>query len=419
MNRLLVLLIGLISIADAFAIESPDTILSSSRFSPYSHSSKNAWWGITIAGAGYTIPGVIASRSMHDWGAVRFSEEQKGVVDIAQYTPLAFPWVMKMCGSPTRSGWGRMAISHGASVAIMATTVSLLKDNYESMRPDGSDMRSFPSGHTAWAYLGATVTARELAWRSPWYAVGAYSVASAIGMQRVIDRRHMPCDVFAGAGIGILSAQAGYYIGDIISGNRQIEHRISEITEPNDFTPSFTLSNTFSIPLSDMQLGDVTLSLSPAIETSVEAVYPFNDNWGVGIAMSMRSAPIFVESCGKRTFVAPLNSVGVTLVPSYRVAINDVFAFNAEVGARYSAHLHVKSVERSVSSSSGSMSGMANVGFDMRLTDDMSVGATIGYEISHYEFGVKPSSIYGITSTQSKSFNIGAINVGISMSAAF
>ena len=34
MNRLLVLLIGLISIADAFAIESPDTILSSSRFSP-------------------------------------------------------------------------------------------------------------------------------------------------------------------------------------------------------------------------------------------------------------------------------------------------------------------------------------------------------------------------------------------------
>ena len=168
-----------------------------------------------------------------------------------------------------------------------------------------------------------------------------------------------------------------------------------------------------------MQLGDVTLSLSPAIETSVEAVYPFNDNWGVGIAMSMRSAPIFVESCGKRTFVAPLNSVGVTLVPSYRVAINDVFAFNAEVGARYSAHLHVKSVERSVSSSSSSMSGMANVGFDMRLTDDMSVGATIGYEISHYEFGVKPSTIYGITSTQSKSFNIGAINVGISMSAAF
>lgn len=51
MNRLLVLLIGLISIADAFAIESPDTILLSTRFSPYSHSSKNAWWGITIAGA--------------------------------------------------------------------------------------------------------------------------------------------------------------------------------------------------------------------------------------------------------------------------------------------------------------------------------------------------------------------------------
>ena len=139
---------------------------------------------------------------------------------------------------------------------------------------------------------------------------------------------------------------------------------------------------------------------------------------------------IFKRAKNKAVAYAGLASLALFSAPASAdsVEVNSAFAdlyktvrdaMQGTVGARYSAHLHVKSVERSVSSSGSSMSGMANVGFDMRLTDDMSVGATIGYEISHYEFGVKPSTIYGITTTQSKSFNIGAINVGISMSAAF
>ncbi len=95
-----------------------------------------------------------------DRGSRLVSKAKDTEIDCLQYLPMVFPEAMKLCGQPTRSGWGRLAVSQGFSVILMAGTVYSLKHMAGKRRPDRSDCRSFPSGHSAWAFAGATVIAR-------------------------------------------------------------------------------------------------------------------------------------------------------------------------------------------------------------------------------------------------------------------
>ena len=119
--------------------------------------------------------------------------------DVLEYAPALLPWAVKAAGGETRSGWARMGVSQAAGAAFTAGLVESLKLTVHETRPDGSDDRAFPSGHAAIAFMGATMIERELGWRSPWYTLGAYTFATGIAMERVIDRRHRPVDVIAGA----------------------------------------------------------------------------------------------------------------------------------------------------------------------------------------------------------------------------
>lgn len=84
------------------------------------------------------------------------------------------------------------------------------------MRPDGTDNHSFPSGHTAVAFCGATTLMHEYRKVSPWIGVAGYAVATIVAVDRVRRNRHHWGDVVAGAAIGVASAETGYWIGDII-----------------------------------------------------------------------------------------------------------------------------------------------------------------------------------------------------------
>jgi len=70
------------------------------------------------------------------------------------------------------------------------------------------DVFSFPSGHTA----GAFVMASLLAFCYPAAGIPAYVWAALVGFSRVALRVHYPTDVLAGAGLGLLSARAGWLI---------------------------------------------------------------------------------------------------------------------------------------------------------------------------------------------------------------
>ncbi|MBK5284608.1 MAG: phosphatase PAP2 family protein [Bacteroidia bacterium] len=96
------------------------------------------------------------------------------------------------------------------SEAVMLAIVFSLKYITKVERPDGSNTQSFPSGHTAESFLAATIVFREYRYKSPWYGIGAYALATTVGAYRMINNKHWESDVLVGAGIGILSANLVY-----------------------------------------------------------------------------------------------------------------------------------------------------------------------------------------------------------------
>lgn len=85
------------------------------------------------------------------------------------------------------------------------------------IRPDGSTPNSFPSGHTATAFVGAEILRREYWNVSPWIGIAGYAVAAGTGFLRMYNNRHWLTDVVAGAGFGILCAQAAYWLYPVIT----------------------------------------------------------------------------------------------------------------------------------------------------------------------------------------------------------
>ena len=73
--------------------------------------------------------------------------------DYLQYAMLG----LKIGGIQGRSSWGRMLVSDAFSASLMAIAVNTLKHTVKVMRPDGSNRHSFPSGHSATAFMTATM----------------------------------------------------------------------------------------------------------------------------------------------------------------------------------------------------------------------------------------------------------------------
>jgi hypothetical protein len=154
--------------------------------------------------------------------------------DYLQYSPGALMLALKAAGVQGRSTWGEMLTASAAAYAIMGFLVNALKYTTSVERPDGVDTHSFPSGHSATAFMMAELLTREYGELSPWVGVGAYSLASLTGAMRIANNKHWLSDVLTGAGLGILSAEAGYLISDILF---KKDFSCEELSD--DETPSF------------------------------------------------------------------------------------------------------------------------------------------------------------------------------------
>lgn len=137
--------------------------------------------------------------------------------DFTQYAPMAATYGLNLCGIKGKHGYGDLTIILGTAYALMGTTVYAMKNITKVERPDGSARNSFPSGHTATAFMGAELLRREYWNVSPWIGVAGYAVAAGTGFFRMYNNRHWLTDVIAGAGIGILSVQAAYWLYPVIT----------------------------------------------------------------------------------------------------------------------------------------------------------------------------------------------------------
>ena len=100
-------------------------------------------------------------------------------------------------------------VSHVGMDLIQALAVSelltqTLKFSTNRERPDGSDHRSFPSGHAADTFAFATALERHMGWR---YAVPAYIFSSYVAISRVPADRHWLSDAVFGSAVGIIAGR--------------------------------------------------------------------------------------------------------------------------------------------------------------------------------------------------------------------
>jgi len=102
------------------------------------------------------------------------------------------------------------------SLAFTQGVAILTKSVVHAKRPDLSDNRSFPSGHTASAFASATTLYRRYGWE---IGFPAYALATLTGSARVAGRKHHWYDALAGAALGSAS---GWYFTDALDENVQL-----------------------------------------------------------------------------------------------------------------------------------------------------------------------------------------------------
>ena len=189
---------------------------------PYTFMQDQTWVGIPVFAAGWIIKGekeAFRQNYKNENTKIRLIKYNfhTEIDNYTQFAGIGLTVGLKLAGVEGRSSWPRLAASSLASYAVMAVFVNGIKYTASELRPDGSTHNSWPSGHTATAFVGATILHKEYGLtRSPWYSIAGYTVATATGVMRVLNNRHWISDVLSGAGIGILSTELAYGICDLL-----------------------------------------------------------------------------------------------------------------------------------------------------------------------------------------------------------
>lgn len=281
---------------------------------PYRFIDDLTFVGIPVFAAGWLIKGEKASfrqdyNNKHS-NTRLISKFKTGIDDYTQFFGPAMTVGLKLGGYEGRSDWGRMLGSSLLSYAIMAGFVNGIKYTASEMRPDGSTANSWPSGHTATSFVGATILHKEYGLtRSPWFSVAGYGVATATGVMRILNNRHWISDVLSGAGIGIMSTELGYALGDVIfKGKGLLRNDLEGFSEkPSFFAISMGMSfgskdldfsmadlknkEDLGYDESDIQSDDwkINVDFHTATTVDAEGAYFFNKYVGVGGRLRVRA----------------------------------------------------------------------------------------------------------------------------------
>lgn len=223
--------------------------------------------------------------------------------DYMRFVPHLGAAVLNVAGVEGRSDLQRFLASSAMSYVLMAAISYPLKHAVGRARPDGSTDDSWPSGHTATAFVGATILHKEYGLtRSPWYSAAGYGIATATGVMRVLNNRHWAGDVLAGAGIGILSAELAYGLSDILFKDTHLKR--GEAADSHDCpegNPSFlSISAGVGLGAQRIDFGTggtapedlICLRLQASTAVGIEGAYFFNRYIGAGGRLRIRTTPV-------------------------------------------------------------------------------------------------------------------------------
>lgn len=111
----------------------------------------------------------------------------------------AYSLIALSIGLPIAKGDKQGALQAAGSFAVTSVVTEGMKQAFPKTRPDGSDRKSFPSGHTSRSFAAAASLYNR---QGPKVGIPAFVVASFVGAARVRADKHFWSDVGVGAAIG-------------------------------------------------------------------------------------------------------------------------------------------------------------------------------------------------------------------------
>jgi membrane-associated phospholipid phosphatase len=286
---------NLINIKSNYDINSPP--VSPTNVQPYASQSNK---GLRIAIAPVTLFGL----GNYTWDQRKDIRELRNrywpnyhskVDDYIQYLPALSVYGLNLAGIKGKHSLKRATHSYLLACLMTFGTVTTMKYTFKEMRPDNSTANSFPSGHTANAFMNATFLHKEYGQhRSPLYSFFGYGIATWTGVMRQLNNRHWLPDVLVGAGIGILSTELAYAITNRKYKNRGLNPKpLKDQNKLSDIKPHF-INTKMGIAISDGDLlrGQEDVYVSTGFTSSIEGAFFFNKWLGIGTELGISSFPL-------------------------------------------------------------------------------------------------------------------------------
>ncbi len=287
-----------VRIQDSDSISITDTIPHTTKFGKFT---TGRWVQSTYIGVPLIAGSITEMKHNKRYRSSRegtLEKHSNGIDSYLEYAPAVATLALKAIGVESRSSWKKMIAADVLSAALVVSTSEGIKRAGKIQRPDGRDNHSYPSGHTAIAFMGATMLNKEYGHISPWIGYSAYSAALSVGLMRVMKNRHWSSDVLAGAGIGIMGTEFGYWLSDLCFPKESNGKGYSMKEDLEDCDRPHFINSFFGyyIPISSKNIGNgMRLKTSNGGVAGVEGAYFLSRHFGIGAEISFSNIDYIVE----------------------------------------------------------------------------------------------------------------------------
>ena len=155
---------------------------------------------------------LISSEDVYRFRQRNFSGFHSTIDNYLPSVPIAAVYLLNLAGVKGKNNFINRTILIAVATPLSDKITHILKSSTAIARPDNSDFESFPSAHTAAAFVAAEFLHQEFKDKSIWYSIAGYTTASMVAAFRILNNKHWMSDVFVGAAVGILTVKSLYVV---------------------------------------------------------------------------------------------------------------------------------------------------------------------------------------------------------------